>query len=156
MNTEELKIKISQYFDGELNKAEEALLFSQLSDDEEARDYFKDCSRITNVIQESFEEMPNELEERILLSVGDVSEKRNNSFFRKWNYTIAAYAAAAVLLIVAVFFYTSNNEYKQKLETTIEKVNTQNQMIQLLYNSLPTAEVEGKLDYQIIVEQAKL
>lgn len=156
MNTEELKIKISQYFDGELSKAEEAFLFSQLADDEEAREYFKDCSRITNVIQESFEEMPNELEERILLSVGDVSEKRNNSFFRKWNYTLAAYAAAAVLLIVSIFFYTSNNEYKQKLETTIEKVNTQNQMIEMLFNTLPAAEVEGRLDYKVTVEQTKL
>ena len=155
MNTEELKIKINTYFDGELAKAEEAFLFSQLSDDEEAREYFKDCSRITNVIQESFEEMPNELEERILLSVGDVSEKRNNSFFRKWNYTLAAYAAAAVLLIVSIFFYTSNNEYKQKLETTIEKVNTQNQMIQLLYNSFPAIEVDTKLENQVIVN-AKL
>jgi negative regulator of sigma E activity len=156
MNTEELKIKISEYFDGELSKAGEALLFSQLADDEEAREYFKDCSRIRNVIQESFEEMPNELEERILLSVGDVSEKQNNSFFRKWNYTLAAYAAAAVLLIVSIFFYTSKNEYKQELETTIEKVNTQYQMIQLLYNSLPAAEVEGKLDYNVTVEQTKL
>jgi hypothetical protein len=151
MNTEELKIKINEYFDGELSKTEEAFLFSQLSDDEEARQYFKVCSRITHIVQETFEEMPNELEERILLSVGDVSEKQDNSFFRKWNYTLAAYAAAAVLLIASIFFYTSSNEYKQKLETTIEKVNTQNQMIQLLYNSLPVAEVDTKLENQVIV-----
>ena len=155
MNTEKLKIKINEYFDGELTKAEEAFLFSQLSDDEEVREYFKDCSRITNVIQESFEEIPNKLEERILLSVGDLSEKLNDSFFRKWNYTIAAYAAAVVLLIVSIFFFTSNNEYKQKLETTIEKVNTQNQMIQMLYHSLPAAEVDTKLENQVIVN-AKL
>ena len=151
MNTEELKIKINEYFDGELTKAKEALLFSRLSDDAEAREYFRDFNKITTAVQESFKAMPNELEERILFSVGDVSEKRNNSFFRSWNYTIAAYAAAALFLITALFFYSSNNEYKQKLEMTIEKVNTQSQMIQLLYNSLPAAEVDTKLENQVIV-----
>ena len=155
MGTEELKIKINEYFDGELSKGNEDLFFSQLSDDSEARDYFKNCSHIKNALQESYEEMPMELEERILLSVGDASEKSNITFFGRWNYSLVAYAAAAVLLIVSMFFYASNNGYKQKLETTIEKVNTQNQMIQLLYNSLPAAEVGAKLENQVIVN-AKL
>ncbi|MCB9248205.1 MAG: hypothetical protein H6613_06520 [Ignavibacteriales bacterium] len=41
MSTENIKEIINQYFDNELTKSEEVILFTQLSQDENAREYFK-------------------------------------------------------------------------------------------------------------------
>ena len=56
---------INLYFDGELNKGEEANLFSSLANDQSGRDYFKKLSIIRNTVDNSTEELPAELEERI-------------------------------------------------------------------------------------------
>ncbi|MEO8232015.1 MAG: hypothetical protein ABI638_07010, partial [Ignavibacteriota bacterium] len=61
---------VNLYFDGELNKTEEVNLFTLLANDEAARNYFKQLSVIKNVVDNDEEELPAELEERILRSVG--------------------------------------------------------------------------------------
>jgi len=69
MNTEELKNMIQLYFDGELEKNKEPLLFTALSQDAEARDYFKSMDLLRNTVKETEEEFPQELEKRIFYSL---------------------------------------------------------------------------------------
>lgn len=64
MSTEKVKEIINQYFDNELNKSEEIFLFTQLSQNEEARNYFKEMNLLNSVIKEGVEEFPQNLDEK--------------------------------------------------------------------------------------------
>jgi hypothetical protein len=152
MTTEEIKNKINEYFDGELKNGDDVLLFTQLSLNEEAREYFKEVNFIKTAVQESMEDIPLELEERIMYSLENASGKSRGSFSFRRTFSYLSAAAAIVLLILSLFFYIKNNEYSLKLESTIEQVKNQNQMIELLYNSLPAAEVQTKLVNPVIVK----
>ena len=76
MEDKKLLEVINSYFDGELEKGHEPLLFTQLSLNSEAREYFKQLNKIKAAIEESVEDFPEELDERILRSVSSTSEKK--------------------------------------------------------------------------------
>ena len=151
MNKSELQLMINQYLDGELEKSKEPVLFTHLSNDEESRDYFKELSSIKAALQDSVEDFPDYLEERILYSLEKPTENNFSSFFNKNLFSVISYSFAVILIFVSIFFYTQTISYKEKYETKIEQVNQQNKMMQLLYNSLPAAEVKTTPENQIIV-----
>jgi len=92
------------------------------------------------------------LEKRILNSIGEVKKLSGNVNYIK-KYLPAALSAgfAVIFLLLSFFFYSKTIDYKEQLDATIWQVNKQQQMIQLLFNSLPTTEVKGYLKNQIIV-----
>ncbi len=151
MNSEEIKLMINQYFDGELDKNREPLLFTLLSNNDQGREYFKNMNMIKETVKQNFEEFPSELEERILFSVEDKSSKTSKGFFEKRFASVASYAFTIVLLVLSIFLYLDSREYKSQLELTIQAVNEKNNMINLLLNSLPSAEVRGELENPIII-----
>ena len=151
MNTEKIKEIINQYFDNELNKNEEVFLFTQLSQNEEARNYFKEMNLLKSVIEETGKDFPQKLDEKILskLKVEKpiIIEKKPTS--KIFNYL--SYAFAILLLALSIFFYNESMQYRNKLELTYQQVYQQNQMIQVLYNSLPQAEVRSRMENAIVV-----
>ncbi len=151
MNTQEIKDIINQYFDNELTKSEEVILFTQLSQNEEARDYFKEINLLRTIAEETIEEYPNNLDERIFSKLK--VEKNIVKPIPNYSKTFSAisYGLAIVLLALSIFFYTESIQYKNKLELTSYQVKQQNEMIQVLFNSLPQAEVRGTLENTIIV-----
>jgi len=152
MNTQEIKNIINQYFDNELTKSEEVILFTQLSQDDEARDYFKEMNLLKTISDESFEEYPNNLDDKIFSQLkveGKVTlPKPNHSGI----FSAISYGLALILLAISIFFYTESIQYKNKLELTYYQVKQQNEMIQVLFNSLPQAEVRGTLENEIIIQ----
>ncbi len=152
MSTEKIKSTINMYFDNELSKQDEIILFTQLSQNEEAREYFKQQNILKTSLQASAAEFPEELEKRILNSIGEKENRRNSPNFIK-RYLPAAISSglALLLLLISLFFYSKTLNYKEQLNATIWQVNKQQQMIQLLFNSLPTTEVKGYLKNQVIV-----
>ena len=91
MNKSELQLMINQYLDGELEKSKEPLLFTHLSNDEESRDYFKELSSIKAALQDSVEDFPDYLEERILYSLEKPTENNFSSFFNKNLFSVISY-----------------------------------------------------------------
>ena len=75
MSSENIFEMIDMYFDGELKKQEETFLFSELSGNIEAREYFKNSGILKTIVHSEKETFPEELEERILRSIGDKDEK---------------------------------------------------------------------------------
>lgn len=149
MNTEEIKNIINQYFDNELSKGEEIFLFTELSRNEEARSYFKEMNLLKTIIQESAEEYPQKLDEKIfsnLKTTDEIPVKNQNKIF-----SYMTYAFAVLLLIISFFFYNESLQYRNKLELSFQQINQQNQMIQVLFNTLPQAEVKAKVENQIVV-----
>lgn len=153
MNYQEIQIMINKYFDGELQKGTEPLLFTQLSLNEDAREYFKSMNIIQETIKNDEKKFPLQLEEQIMHSIQDTMSKSNKLQFWKNPSTIISYGFATLLLIFSIFFYTQSFEYQRKLEHTMIQVSQQSQMISLLMNnSLPMARVEYEIKNQIIVE----
>ena len=152
MNTEEIKIMTDEFLDGELEKNKEPILFTHLSLDEEARDYFKSLNSIKGVVESTIEEFPESLDSRILYSI--TSTNKRNIFFTVKNNIPAflSYTIAVLLVVVSLVFYNQTMDYKQTLDKKIEQVDQKNLMIELLMNSLPQTEVNAKLDDQVIVK----
>ena len=150
MKVEDYKYMINSYFDGELDREKEAVLFTYLSQNEECREYFKSMNLLKSSVEKTNEEFPGELEERIFYSL-QKTEGKKHSFFSGNLFAVASYAIAVVLIIISILFYNESNNYKQKLEKTIEQVNRQEQLMHVLINSLPAPEIKVKASNEVIV-----
>ena len=150
MKIEDYKYMINSYFDGELDREKEAILFTYLSQDEECREYFKSMNLLKSSVEKTNEEFPSELEERIFYSLQKTENKRS-SFFSNNLFAVASYALAVILIIISILFYNESNNYKNKLEKTIEHINKQEQIMNILLNNLPAATVTASYTDEVIV-----
>ena len=152
MNTEDIKLMADEFLDGELDKNKEPILFTHLSLDEEARDYFKSLNSIKSVMDSTIEEFPESLDSRILYSIN--STNKRNIFFTVRNNipALLSYTLTVVLLVVSVVFYSQTLDYKKTIDQKVEQVDQKNQMIELLMNSLPQTEVNANLDNEVIIK----
>jgi len=143
---------INKYFDGESSKEEEAFMFTQLSLDEDAREYFKSLNLLKNTVEETKEDFPNELDEKLLLSLPNMKENKHT--FRKYfsPSVSIAYVISVILFIILLSFRSELSGYKEQLNLQTQQVNYQSKMINLLYNSLPPAVVSAKLENPIIIK----
>lgn len=141
---------INLYFDGELEKEDEAFLFSLISSDAEGRDYFKIMTTLKESYRVSEKLYPQKLEEKILR---EVSQNPNIKSPDKYYYIPKKliYALSVILLLVGLFAYTEFNIHREKLRLQSEQVIKQTEMINLLMNSLPQAEVKGREIKKVIV-----
>ncbi len=152
MKTEEVENMINEFFDGELNKAKEPTLFNLLSTDKEAREYFKQLNNMKNIVKETVEEFPVELEERIFRSIDRSTQKETRTFWGRNKIAIFAYSFAVVLSFISLVFYNQTRDYREMYESTKQQVNMQNKTIHLLMNSLPAVEVDYKIPNPVIVK----
>ncbi len=154
MQREKLIELINLYFDNRLSKAEEVFLFTQLAEDDETRELFKDYNLLHTTIQNSAEPFPDELDQRIL---DNVLANSNTTEFKKHTKTppvysrIALYVFTVILMALSILLYNNIQTTQKKLEATIQQVNQQNRMIELLLNGLPETKVIDKIDNQIII-----
>jgi len=143
---------INKYFDGESSREEEMFMFTKLSTDEEAGEYFKSLNLLKNTVEETKEDFPNELDEKLLLSLTDMEENKHTirKFFSP--SVSIAYAISVILFIILLSFRAELSGYKEKLNLQIQQVNYQSKMINLLFNSLPPAVVKANLENPIIIK----
>jgi len=151
MSTEEIKNIINQYFDNELTKGEEAILFTQLSRNDVARDYFKEMNLLKTVVEESAENYPEKLDTQIFSQIKREDNSVRIISNRSRIFTAFSYGFALVLLALSFFFYNESIQYREKLELTSQQVYKQNQMIHVLFNSLPQTEIRAEYANEIIV-----
>ena len=143
MNTNDLIKMIDLYFDSELEKKKEPVMFTLLSQDEEAREHFKKMNVLKNSAALTMEDFPAGLDEKILRSVGNIQDKHTTSFINRKVFQVITYSAAIVLLILTIFFYRQTEEYKVQFYDLTREVKKQNDKIELLMNTLPEVEVTG-------------
>jgi len=149
MRSDKIKELINRYFDNELDKNEEVFLFTQLSQEEGAREYFKQMNVLSENIKNTFEEFPLGLEEDILNAA--VNGRRNKNWFAFNIQSIIGYAFSVVLLVVSLFIYTQSVEYKADIEMNIQQINHQNKMLEMMFHALPPTEVKAKFTNDIII-----
>lgn len=142
---------INLYFDGELDKGREAFLFTELSQSPEGREYFKQLSRIKTSIDESLEDFPEELDERILRSVSRTSENKFSFFTGQRLFASVSYAVALILIVLSGYLFMKVSTYQEKVDNLSQQMNFQTKTIQMLYNSLPVAEVTAEFSNKVII-----
>jgi len=152
MQENKLISMINLYFDGELNKGEEANLFSLLASDQSARNYFKQLSVIRNAVDNSAEDFPLELEERILRSVGSKTSTESGFSSKIKIFSAISYAVALILLFLSGYLFFKISNYQERVENLSQQMMIQSKTIQMLYNSLPGIEVRATFDNEIIIK----
>ncbi|MGQ9848248.1 MAG: anti-sigma factor family protein [Bacteroidales bacterium] len=152
MSENKLTELINLYFDGELEKSKEANLFSFLASDQTARDYFKQLSVIRNVVDNDEEDLPSDLEERILRSVGSKAAAKTGVFPKIKIFSAISYAAALVLLFLSGYLFFKVSDYQERIDKLSEQIMKQAKTIQILYNSLPGIEIQATYNNEIIVK----
>jgi len=152
MSDKQLFEMINLYFDGELDKSKEVILFSLLSGDQNARDYFKQLSVIRDAVNDSMEDFPSELEERILRSIGSKTLKRSGFYSNIRIFSAISYAAAMILLFLSGYLFFKVSGYQERVDNLSQQMIIQSRTIEMLYNSLPGIEVRATFDSEIIVK----
>ena len=143
MNTNEIISMIDLYFDGELEKGKEPVMFSLLSQDTEAREHFKKMNALNSVFATSMEQFPSSLDEKILRSVSGLNEKQTAFFINKKVFSAITYSVTIILLILTMFFYSKSEEYKVQFFDLTREIKKQNDKLELLMNALPQVDVSG-------------
>lgn len=144
MNNEDLIKLIDLYFDNELEKGKEALLFTSLGGNEEAREYFKKMNSMNASVAATMQEFPQALEEKILGGISKHYHNTEGSFTSQKVFTAIAYSFSIVLLALSIFFYSKSEEYKVQFVDLTREVKEQNQKINMLINALPQVDVQGQ------------
>jgi len=152
MSDNKLIEMINLYFDGELAKNLELNLFSLLASDQSARDYFKQLSVIRNTVDDSEEDFPSELEERILRSIGSKTSRRLGFFSNIRIFSAISYAAAMILLFLSGYLFFKVSNYQERVDNLSQQMVNQSRTIETLYNSLPGVEVRATFDNEIIIK----
>ena len=149
MSSEKIKELINRYFDNELDKSEEVFLFTQLSQVEEAREYFKQMNLLSENMKNTFDEFPLSLEEEILsATVTEITKEKRFNFNIQ---SFSGYAFSVVLLIISLFIYTQSLEYKADIKLNIQQINQQNKMLEMMFHALPPTEVKAEFTNDIII-----
>jgi hypothetical protein len=143
MKTEKLIELIDLYFDGELERGQEAILFTSLGADKEAREYFKKLNSLHSAISNSIDEFPQSLDYKILHNLEKIDSETSHTFFSRKVFTSIALSFSIILLAVSIFFYSKSEEYKVQLVDLTREVKQQNENILSIMNTLPEVEVRG-------------
>lgn len=142
---------INSYFDGELEKNKEPILFSLLSDNQKARDYFKQLSVLRNELYNSQKEFPPELEERIFRSIQ--TKKSFSEHYRKFNFiNTLSYAIIFLLIILNIYLFIKTSAYQEKVESLSREIRIQANTIEMIYNSLPAVEIKSAIENNITIK----
>mgnify|MGYP000915249922 FL=1 len=156
MKIDELEIMINEFLDGELDKSKEGFLFTQLSLDENFREYFKKHTSLKNEFQNLNEEYPSSLDSEILNSLIKIKPSKEVYSFQNNVAKYSGFLVAIILLILSIFYINESRINSIQLERTIKQVENQEQMIKLLINSIPAAEIKSAQEGTIIITSNKL
>jgi hypothetical protein len=143
MNTNEIMKMIDIYFDNELEKSKEPMMFMFLSQDIEAREHFKKMNALKAGIANTIEEFPSALDAKILRKVASIDEKQTSLFINRKVFTALTYSLTVILLVLTIFFYSRSEEYKVQFFDLTREVKKQNDKLELLMNALPQVDVIG-------------
>jgi hypothetical protein len=103
MKNDELEIMINEFLDGELDKSKEGFLFTQLSLDENFREYFKKHTSLKNEFQNLNEEYPSSLDSEILNSLIKIKPSKEVYSFQNNVAKYSGFLVAVILLILSIF-----------------------------------------------------
>lgn len=151
MNNEKLTEMINLYFDNELSKQEEVILFTALADNDEMRELFKKYNMLNSTLEESKVEYPSSLDEKIYSQVLAKEATKVKTPIIKINKFVF-YAMSMILILASLLIYTEFRESQNQMEYTRKQLINQSKMVNELLNSIPTVTVRSRMDNEIIIQ----
>lgn len=152
MDEKNIYMMIDSYLDKEMSTEEEEILFKEMSVNKEARDYYRNAKILKETIRESGEDFPLHLENQILSKVKSGNLKNPVHYLRFDYLKYLSLAVSVILLILSFYLFNSISSYKNEMKDVITKIDRQSKTIELLFNSMPTAEVQAKFTNEIIIK----
>ena len=153
MLNEKIEIMINEFVDGELEKEKENYLFTELGQNDEAREYFKSLTSIKMISSNSTERFPSELDGRILNQLKESSSKFGFQNFIQGRFSFFAYSLLIIILSIGYFLFNQYNYQQTQLELANQRMVKQERLIQLIMtNQLPPITVEPKTENEIIIQ----
>ncbi|GAB4129499.1 MAG: hypothetical protein Fur0015_03420 [Ignavibacteriales bacterium] len=152
MSDEQKHEIIDLYFDGELAKTDEIQLFELLSNDDSARNHFRNLILLRDTVKKTSNEFPVELEERILRTIGNSSQNSGSKMNLKKYFNVISYAAAVIFLFLSGYLFVKITNYQERLETISNQLYIQSKTIDMLYNSYDDIVVKATSNDQIVIK----
>jgi len=141
---------INEYLDGELDKSAEQILFNSLKENEDLRQYFKNMITLKKSVKLTEEQIPLSVEKHVLNFIKPKTENRNIEHF---NYKFAfALGFSACLLIISIYLFNRNIEINTQITQAVNKINEQDKKMELILNSIPSAEIKPVYYKEIIIK----
>ncbi|RPI67998.1 MAG: hypothetical protein EHM47_15045 [Ignavibacteriales bacterium] len=97
---------------------------------------------LRNTIEQTEEEFPEELEERIFHSLKKVDLKPMQNLIKS-PAAIISYSFLVILILLNIYLLGRIGSYNEKMNAVENVVEKQDRMIELLFNSLPPTEVRA-------------
>jgi anti-sigma factor RsiW len=154
--TEQFASDAQAYIDGELPACKEESLFVALAEDAEARSYFRALQSLRNAGESERSRVPERLTKRIFEAIGaDKRREVRTANPRRFRHAFVA-AAALLVAIVSLWGWATTSANARALEwrheRAVETMEAQNEKIDALLNSLPTATVASQRENEIIIK----
>jgi predicted anti-sigma-YlaC factor YlaD len=155
MNCENYQMLIQEFNDGELEKGNEPLIFTHLSQCSDCRDFMKGLNQLNLFAQEEVKEFPSILDEKVFRAIEKRELKLRTNIFTRRMPAYISYALGMIIILISYYFFNSTIEYRRELHEAVNLMKEQNQQMQLIMNSFPEVQVSSKLPNEVII-QAKL
>ena len=153
MNTEQLLIMINEFVDGELSNEKETFLFTELGNNEVAREYFKKINSLKVVTNEQTETFPSKLDAKIL---NEIKKSHNMSVFQETKSKLVAYVGYLILLVSLAggyLLYNQNVYQEELIKNSQAQIEQQQQLINLIMsNQLTPVTVEPEYKNEVIIQ----
>lgn len=150
MEKDKIFIIMNEYIDGVCTLENEKLLFSELAQNQEYRNYFRHLKNMQKISDLTTEKYPGHLDKIILKSIrGNLSPERTN--YKNWVIGLS-FAFTLIIMLFSFILIKENNQFKFEISQAINKVNEQDKKIELLINSYPGIEVKTSFDNEIVIK----
>jgi len=155
-----IELLIHNYIDEEIDVSGEQELFAHLAECNTCREEFRLLNKVHIIYNNSLEEYPAHLEQRIISSLKKHESKDKNSILYKPIPAFYLYAASiAVLLILTLYFFREyefnqiSNAGKNRMNTILVKEYEQELDIRRIMNLLPGARVTSEITDPTLIKK---
>ena len=153
MLNEKFVIMMNEFVDGELEKEKENFLFTELGQNDEAREYFKSLTSIKMMSANSVEKFPSELDGKILTNLKESSSKSLFQTLIPGRISFLAYSVLIIMLTIGYFLFNQISFQQTQLELANQRVIKQERLIQLIMsNQLPPVTVRPDSENEIVIQ----
>lgn len=149
---------INEFFDGEIKRENEQMLFSHLSQCDSCRNKFKEYNLIKNLVNQLTEDFPDSLDSKIMNKFYSLDEKNKNENRIIKFYRYAVVGLSIILICFLLLFFNSIQNFEQKLNLSHNEIlmhsieiKNQQEQIEKLMNSLNPIEVINHENKTIII-----
>ncbi len=151
MEKDKLIEMADRFIHNELSAEEETFFLSQLSENSEVKEYFKNEIVLNEALKAKRKDYPSSLDDKILQAT--IFSEKEDHFFKEKFFGYVGLLVAALFFIISLSLFSELNNNRREINDIKKIVNYQNKVIGLFMNSLPAAQVNETLNNEVIIKR---